>query len=759
MLRSIYNKIYFLLFLSILFTACFKKPTPPVAKINISKQQLEVNDQGGVDTFIISLTTQPSDNVYIGVYTNNTRIVSLNQQELVFTAKDWQPKEIRVTGLEITNVQTDQEFEIITLPSISTDKDYNNIDIINLVGVNRKSLQPITYTLQSINGVNTPLESLFILSENNTSSAKSYNVVLSREPGGTPVQIAINTISCNTATNPRNISITSLSDNNIITSTTNGYLLTFSNTTTMVTLTVTALRDGISEAPQQNCTIEHIINSNVNVTRTINLSILDADNTILDAINFPSSITENTRQAYWLNFTKKPLYAIYNLLIQKSTVNIDQIDVENPYIFLYSVKIRRKDAPTVPLDTIEEQPICLNTIHSQRSDATYDITVNNRTYTATVSPITRVGTLSLPIDDTHNGTCIKIDTVELGSAPNNRAIPNNSISSTITHNIASCTPDPCPVDYISYNSSFPILFLDKDRPGIFISKVPNAQTDTFFYHFFDQTLTYYIKLLSQPNQNVTLNINLNDIYAGRATFTSNSITGNTSALSFTPTSWNVPQSVLLRYTSPYANNFYESYNVIYTTLSVDPLYNSTQTTPTRTFFHGLEFKLKDVASNSNFNFQLPSNPITILREGGSTSFFEYEVKALRAPIIDNGNVSINMTLRNTNGTNSAIPLTIQDCTSNTQAISLNFTAAESYPSTKCLRLKLPANTISASTNLRLCNSLASGAFLNRTDFLNMYDSSAIPTNLQPTQSTPTPTFFCIPLCVLDSNDSSTTCAP
>ena len=752
-----------LLLVSFFNVFCFKQPAAPAAKILISKLQLEVDDKSKIDTFQIYLTTQPSDTVYIGLYTNNTQIIKIDTQELVFTSSDYSPKQITVTGLEYLGSNNDEQFEIIILPSQSTDKAYNNIDLENVIGINKKVLAPISFQLLPPDNDSLELVTPFILSEAEL-IPRYYKIKLSREPGLNPVQILIDSSSCNTLNNLGNVSVSlveRVGSNATFNVALNGYLLTLPANSIEATLSVIALQDGRKESPQQSCTLSHSLVNDTSVLN-LNLILLDRDSIILQASSFPTSIREATRQTYWLSFTTPPVNATYTLQIEKQVPALDN------YIYIHKLNISRTGMVSVSAD--DEKAACLNQDNSREQAnvnvatgmiSNYTINVGGTTYNISATSILDSTSTNMPISSTQNGVCLIINT-----KVSPEAIPNNLFTSSIVHKITNCTNpavgSSCPNtnELRAYGITYRINFVDRDRAGLFISLLQNTLSSLDFYHFYDQTLTYYVKLTSRPTGNVTVTMSSADpLYNNKIQFALGGGAFNTSQLplTFDQADWNTVKTIQFRYTDTFSFNTHESYNIKYEVQSnVDPLYHTNTigviNRSFKTFFSGLEFKT--ASTNLNFNIDRATNATVLavnLVEGDATSMFEYSLKNYRTPVIEPARVDLS--LRNLDGTNSSISLTRENCTTNTNITNLSFSGTE----TPCIRLKLPASSINANTNLRFCHTLAGGSFITKTTFLDMYDKSFIPISLVPVYSTATPVFYCFPICLRDSSSSGMGC--
>ncbi|MBK1991005.1 hypothetical protein A0J48_026475, partial [Sphaerospermopsis aphanizomenoides BCCUSP55] len=122
-----------------------------LANINAPTSGLITTETGTSNSFTVTLSTQPTANVTIGLQVSDSTEGILSTNSLVFTPTNWNVAQtVTVTGRddpEGANLQDgDQTYQIITAPLVSTDVNYNGVNPIDVTVVNRDGDLP-TITL------------------------------------------------------------------------------------------------------------------------------------------------------------------------------------------------------------------------------------------------------------------------------------------------------------------------------------------------------------------------------------------------------------------------------------------------------------------------------------------------------------------------------------------------------------------------------------------------------------------------------------
>jgi hypothetical protein len=87
---------------------------------------LTTTESGGQATFQVVLNSEPSDDVVIGLYSDDTGEGTISPVSLTFTSANWNaPQTVTVTGVDDGVLDGNQSYKIITQQAISADSDYD----------------------------------------------------------------------------------------------------------------------------------------------------------------------------------------------------------------------------------------------------------------------------------------------------------------------------------------------------------------------------------------------------------------------------------------------------------------------------------------------------------------------------------------------------------------------------------------------------------------------------------------------------------
>ncbi len=90
---------------------------------------LLTTESGGSDFFIVVLKSEPTADVTIGIYCNDSTEGTVDTSSLIFTSGNWNiPQVVTVTGVNDVLDDGNQVYKIITDPAVSNDSDYNGLD-------------------------------------------------------------------------------------------------------------------------------------------------------------------------------------------------------------------------------------------------------------------------------------------------------------------------------------------------------------------------------------------------------------------------------------------------------------------------------------------------------------------------------------------------------------------------------------------------------------------------------------------------------
>jgi hypothetical protein len=101
---------------------------------------LRTTEEGGTDSFVIRLTSEPTADVTIAISSSDTAAGTVSPASVTFTAMNWAtPQTVVVTGVSSIYLDGDVNYTIITAPAASTDANYNgrNPDDVSVTNIER----------------------------------------------------------------------------------------------------------------------------------------------------------------------------------------------------------------------------------------------------------------------------------------------------------------------------------------------------------------------------------------------------------------------------------------------------------------------------------------------------------------------------------------------------------------------------------------------------------------------------------------------
>ncbi|MBX7147565.1 hypothetical protein K1X76_00645 [bacterium] len=94
-------------------------------------------EAGGTATFTVKLATQPTDDVTIGISSDDTGEGTVSAASLTFTSVNWNSNQtITVTGVNDSIIDGDVAFNVVTAAATSNDTNYNNLNPANVAVTN-----------------------------------------------------------------------------------------------------------------------------------------------------------------------------------------------------------------------------------------------------------------------------------------------------------------------------------------------------------------------------------------------------------------------------------------------------------------------------------------------------------------------------------------------------------------------------------------------------------------------------------------------
>ncbi|MCF6366143.1 MAG: gliding motility-associated C-terminal domain-containing protein [Bacteroidales bacterium] len=370
--------------------------TSLTAGINVSLISQHTTEVGGTATFTIVLNTQPTNDVVVGLNSDDTSEGTIAATDITFTSADWNtPKTITVTGQDDIVFDGNITYNIISAPAVSLDVKYNGINPNDVAVINDDDETAPTVTL-SVSPAN--------IAENG--GVSTLTATLST---ATFEDVIVNLTYSGTATG-------SGTDYNVATSIT----ITAGNTTG--TTDITAVNDAISEGDETVITdITSITGGDAteNGTQQATVTITDDDGVLVTISASPLTIAENGG-------------------ISTITATLDAVTFEDVVVNLtYSGTASNGTDYTVSTSV---------TITAGNTTGTTDITaINDATYEGNETVITDISSVTGG-NATENGTqqiTVTIDdnadipSVTLSSSP--ASIIENGGVSTLTATLSNAT--------------------------------------------------------------------------------------------------------------------------------------------------------------------------------------------------------------------------------------------------------------------------------------------------------------------------------
>ncbi len=106
---------------------------------------LVTTEAGGTDSFTVVLNTPPSDDVTIGLSSNDTTEGTVDPSSLIFTSDNWDiPQTVTVTGVDDGVDDGNQAYTVITAPASSADSDYSGTNPADVSVTNTDDDDPPT---------------------------------------------------------------------------------------------------------------------------------------------------------------------------------------------------------------------------------------------------------------------------------------------------------------------------------------------------------------------------------------------------------------------------------------------------------------------------------------------------------------------------------------------------------------------------------------------------------------------------------------
>ena len=108
-----------------------------VPGVVLSKSSVTTSQSGQTDTFAVSLNTQPTADVVIGLLSSDLGQATVSPASVTFTIDNWAtPQTITVTGVNNSVAAGNVGYTVVTAPAVSADPSYNGLNGPDVSGIN-----------------------------------------------------------------------------------------------------------------------------------------------------------------------------------------------------------------------------------------------------------------------------------------------------------------------------------------------------------------------------------------------------------------------------------------------------------------------------------------------------------------------------------------------------------------------------------------------------------------------------------------------
>lgn len=99
---------------------------------------LRTDEDGGIDTFTVALTSQPAGDVFLGLSSNDLTEGLVSPGSLHFTPANWNlPQTVTVTGVDDVEVDGNVSYIVVLHPAMSADANYQGLDAADVTARNQ----------------------------------------------------------------------------------------------------------------------------------------------------------------------------------------------------------------------------------------------------------------------------------------------------------------------------------------------------------------------------------------------------------------------------------------------------------------------------------------------------------------------------------------------------------------------------------------------------------------------------------------------
>jgi hypothetical protein len=524
---------------------------------------LVTTETGGTASFSVKLNSQPTANVTIGLSSSDTTEGSVSPASLTFTSANWNTAQnVTATGVDDSVDDGDIAYSIITAPASSSDSTYNLLNPANVAATNQDN---------DTAGITVSPTSGLVTSE--TGGIATFTIKLDSQPiadvivslsssDATEGQIDAGSLTFTSANwnSAQTVSVSGVNDDLddgdiAYTIVTGAASSTDANYNNRAVADVSALN---ADDDTAGITVSGVSGNTTEAGGTASFTIvLDSQPTANVTIGLSSSdTTEGSVSPASLTFTP----ASWNTPQAVTATGVDDAvdDGDIAYAILIGAsastdaKYSGIDVADANLSNIDDDGagILVSAISGSTSEAG-----GSATFTVKLAsqPTANV-TIGLSSSDTTEGAVSPASlafsaanwniaqTVTVGGV--NDDLDDGNIAYTINFDPATSS-DP---NYSGMNAAdVPVTNTDDDIAGISVSGVSGDTTET------GGTASFTIVLDSQPSANVTIGLSSSDATEGSV---------SPALLTFTPASWNTPQTVTATGVNDDVDDGNQSYTII-----------------------------------------------------------------------------------------------------------------------------------------------------------------------------------------------------
>ncbi len=545
------------------------------AGINVSPTTIDA-DEGESKDFTITLNSQPTDDVTINISSEDNNEVTVSPSSVVFTSSDWSPKTVTVNALDDNIDDGNHSYTLTLSDAASDDTNYGGMPVSN-VQVNVTDIHTADINVAPTEGLVT----------NEDGGTAEFTMVLNTKP--------LNDVTITP--------VSQVPSEGVVTS--SALTFTPSNWNESQEVVVRGIDDDIDDDDQPYTVLVQVSSTDSNYGESLNktVSLINEDNDAAEITVDPTVgllTSENgDRDEFFVVLQTKPTHQV--------TINLESSDENEGTVYPTSIDFSPDDwdkEKSVEIigqndDVVDgDQPFTI-TLSSTSTDSKYDgisiPSVSATNIDNDVAEVVVTPTEGLTTTEDEGETTF---TVKLNSQPTNRVFVSSASNddtegtvnsgSNLTFTIDNWN-NPQTVttrgvnDFVadgdqSYTVSLSaesnddnydaividtvnLINEDNDNVGLILSKASIESSEP------DIQDSFTVRLESEPIDDVTLNISSSDASEGI-------VSAATSSLTFTPSSWNTPQEVVVTGQDDNMVDGDIDYSIILSASSnSDPLYN------------------------------------------------------------------------------------------------------------------------------------------------------------------------------------------